>query len=197
VFGRRTSPPPDATTADLDETSPVAAGKGRATPKRKEAEAARKKRLTPPKSRKEAATLRRQRMKEQRVKQRQALAGGDARYLPARDKGKVKAYIRDYIDSRRTIGEFLIPIFIAVLLVGIIAQNTFPASQWAPSATWVIVIVLLILDSIRIVRGVKRGIRERFGADEAKGITFYALMRSWQMRRLRLPKTRVGHGEQI
>jgi hypothetical protein len=50
---------------------------------------------------------------------------------------------------------------------------------------------------VRIIRGVKKAITERFGADETRGITMYALMRSWQMRRLRLPKSTVRPGDAI
>jgi hypothetical protein len=200
VFGRRTSSEPDGSVAESESSADLEGqqGKGRATPKRKEAEAARKKRLAPPKSRKEASAMRRERMREARVKQRQALTGsGENKYLPARDQGPVKKYIRDYVDARRTIGEFLVPIFIVVLVVGITMQNLFPTSTVAASGAWVVVVLALILDSIRIVRGVKAGIRERFGADETRGITWYTLMRSWQMRRLRLPKPQVQHGAEV
>ena len=195
MFGRRGSSEPVADDAD---SSVEPEGKGRPTPKRKEAEAARKKRLTPPKSRKEASAMRRERMRDARVKQRAAMAGGgEDKYLPARDQGPVKRYVRDYVDSRRTIGEFLIPIFLLVLALGIVAGNLFPRSSFAPSLTWIVVVIVLSLDSVRIIRGVKRGVQERFGPDETKGITFYTLMRSWQMRRLRLPKARVQHGAEI
>ena len=52
-------------------------------------------------------------------------------------------------------------------------------------------------DSIRVVRGLKAKIRERFGDDKTKGIAMYAVMRSWQMRRLRLPKPKVKAGDAI
>jgi hypothetical protein len=192
VFGRRTPTEPV-----IDEPVEVdtAAGKGRATPKRKEAEAARKKRMTPPKTRKEASVMRRERMRDQRIKQRQALSGtGDDRYLPARDRGPVKKLVRDYIDSRRTIGEFLIPIFLLMFLLAIVLSGVMPNLG---TFAWVAVILLLTVDSIRVVRGVKNIVTERFGADAAKGISMYAVMRALQMRRLRMPKATVGPGATI
>jgi hypothetical protein len=192
LFGRRTPTDP---VVDEQEELDVAQGKGRATPKRKEAEAARKKRMTPPRNRKEASALHRQRVKEQRGKQREAMAGvGDDRYLPARDQGPVKKFIRDYIDSRRTIGEFLIPVFLVMFMVSILLSSI---TQYVGTFAWVAVLVLLTFDSVRIIRGVKKAITERFGADETRGITMYALMRSWQMRRLRLPKSTVRPGDAI
>jgi DUF3043 family protein len=192
VFGRRTSTDP---AVEEQEALDAAQGKGRATPKRKEAEAARKKRMTPPRNRKEASALHRERVKEQRSKQREALAGaGDDRFLPARDRGPVKKFIRNYIDSRRTIGEFLIPVFLLMFLASILLSTITP---YVGTFAWLAVLVLLTLDSVRITRGVKKAITERFGAEETHGITMYALMRSWQMRRLRLPKATVRPGDQI
>lgn len=190
MFGRRTPTEPSAEEqAELD----AAQGKGRATPKRREAEAARKKRMTPPRTRKESSALRKERLLEQRTKTRAAMAGvGDDKFLPARDRGPVKKLIRDYIDSRRTVGEFLIPVFLLMFLLAVLL------SQWTQSLgtfAWLAVLILLALDSVRIVRGVKRAITDRFGVDETKGIAIYALMRSWQMRRLRLPKSTVRPGD--
>jgi hypothetical protein len=192
VFGRRT--PPDPAT-EAQEALDAAQGKGRATPKRKEAEASRKKRMTPPRNRKEASALHRERVKEQRSKQREALAGaGDDRFLPARDRGPVKKFIRSYIDSRRTVGEFLIPIFLLMFLASILLSSITPYLGYL---AWPVVLVLLAFDSVRVLHGLKKAITERFGADETRGITMYALMRSWQMRRLRLPKATVRAGDQI
>lgn len=169
-------------------------GKGRPTPTRKEAEAARKKRQAPPRDRKEAAVRRKEAIRDSRAKLRTAMETGDDRYLPARDKGPVKRFIRDYVDSHRTIGQFFLLIFFFIALL------FFVNTAWAAavgSAAWLGVIVLLVLDSIRVTRGVKAGIRERFGADATKGVTMYTLMRSWQMRRLRLPKPLVKPGDPI
>jgi hypothetical protein len=190
LFGRRT--PADQAVEQEQEDLEVATGKGRATPKRRDAEAARKKRMTPPRTRKEANALHRERSKDQRAKQRMAMAGtGDDRYLPARDQGPVKRYIRDWIDSRRTIGEFLIPVFFLMFILMIVLT---PITQYVGSFAWVIILVLLGFDSIRIIRGVKRDVAAKFGESETHGITMYALMRSWQMRRLRLPKPAVKPG---
>ncbi|MGH3447377.1 MAG: DUF3043 domain-containing protein [Nocardioidaceae bacterium] len=192
VFGRRTSSDPAADESSQREAMPE--GKGHPTPKRKESEAARKKRMAPPRNKKEANKLHRERMKAQRVKQREAMQGGDDRYLPARDQGKVKRFIRDYVDVHRTIGEFLIPIFIIIFVL------VYIRTAWAAAMgtyMWIVILLLLAFDSTRIVRGVKRGITERFGAEETSGITMYTLMRSWQMRRLRLPKPQVKAGQEI
>jgi hypothetical protein len=189
VFGRRSkSPQPDAS-----EVSTKAGGKGHPTPTRKEAEEARKARLTAPKSRRGQAARSRDQTRDARARVRTALQTGDDKYLPERDKGPVKRYVRDYVDSRRTIGELLLPVFFVVFVI-VIALPQFSAIG---SSAWLAIIFLMVADSARIVRGVKAGVRERFGDDRTKGVSMYAVMRAWQMRRLRLPKPQVSHGDQV
>ena len=49
---------------------------------------------------------------------RQAMRTGDDRYLPARDKGPVRRFIRDYVDSRFSFIELMIPLMLVVLILG-------------------------------------------------------------------------------
>src|SRR3954470_19891879 len=97
--------------APEDADQPI--GKGRPTPKRSDA---RKQRGTAtPTNRKEAAKLRREKLREQRLAQRQALVTGDERNLPPRDTGPGKRLARDYVDSRFTFGQmFFGVIFLAL-----------------------------------------------------------------------------------
>lgn len=199
MFGRRTaSQTAEPTAAPAPTTSgatDMTLGKGRATPKRKEAEALRKKRLTPPRTKKEANAVNRVKVKEHRQKQRDALAGGgDDRYLPARDRGPVKKFIRDYVDSHRTLGEYLIPVFLVMFVLALfLAKYT----QIIGSFAWLVVLAALAIDSVRIIRGMRKALAARFDSVETKGLTMYTLMRSAQMRRLRLPKPTVSPGDPI
>ena len=69
--------------------------------------------MKPPKDRREAYKMQRDRQKEDRSKVRNALMTGDDRYLPSRDRGPLRRFVRDWIDSRRTVGEFFIIIGLA------------------------------------------------------------------------------------
>lgn len=193
MFGRRTAKDDPAT--DDATIAEKIGGKGHATPSRREAEAARKKRMTAPRTRKESAALQRERTRDARKRQRSALDGsGSDRDLPARDRGPVKGFIRDYVDSRYTVGQFLLPLMFVMFAMTVVS------AAWAAglsSSLFLTVILLMIVDSVRISRGVKKSVSARFEPDEAKGITMYALLRSWQMRRLRLPKPRVSVGDAI
>ena len=87
-----------ATAVSQDGTP--ASGKGRPTPTRKEAEAAARARakaaLDPKATRRQQRDQRAARSQEVRA----GLKSGDERYLPARDKGPVRRFIRDFVDSR-------------------------------------------------------------------------------------------------
>lgn len=90
------------------ETGASESGKGRPTPKRKEAESARKQGISVPKDPKAARKAARDRDREARARSRAGLMAGDPAYFPRRDAGPVKAQVRDYIDRRRTVGEFFV-----------------------------------------------------------------------------------------
>ena len=40
---------------------------------------------------------------------------GDEANLPLRDKGPAKRFIRDYVDARWNVGEFMLPVMVLVL----------------------------------------------------------------------------------
>ena len=80
--------------------------KGKATPKRKDAVAKTKiNSITAPVS-KADRTKNRESLKSARAEARAAYMRGDQSALPARDRGPVKKFVRDYIDSRRSLGEY-------------------------------------------------------------------------------------------
>ncbi len=191
MFGRRSSSSPSTNGATAAE--PNAAGKGRATPTRKEAEAARKQRLSAPKGRKEEGAARKAQVRAARERQRVALLTGNDAYLPARDKGPVKRFVRDYVDVRRTIGEILLPLFFLVFASLYLGRM----NGYLPSIAWLVILALMFVDGARIGRGVKAAVRDRYGADQTKGVLLYGVLRAWQMRRLRLPKPQVKAGDRL
>jgi hypothetical protein len=168
------------------------APKGRPTPKRSQAQAQRRSVASTPTNRKEAAKRQREERRAALERQRQALAGGDERYLPARDKGPVRRFARDFVDSRFNIAEFFLPMAVVILVLSVIrVQNV----QTLALLLWLVVIVLIVLDSFATAFRLKKALRERFPDESKRGAVAYALMRSLQMRRLRLPKPQVKRGE--
>lgn len=119
---------------------------------------------------------------------------GDDRYLPARDRGPVRRFARDFVDARRTVGQYLLPVFFVIfVLAAVVPEQMGIFSTYA----WFGVVCLMVADAVRLTRGVKAGIAQRFPDSDSKGITLYTIMRGWQMRRLRLPKPQVTYGDKV
>ncbi|MET8610957.1 MULTISPECIES: DUF3043 domain-containing protein [Streptomyces] len=168
------------------------APKGRPTPKRSEAQSQRRSVAHTPTNRKDAAKRSREERRQALERQRQALASGDERYLPARDKGPVRRFARDWVDSRFNVAEFFLPLAIVILVLSVVRV---PALQNIALLLWAVVIVLIVLDAAVSGFRLKKRLKERFPDGNTRGAVAYALMRSLQMRRLRLPKPQVKRGE--
>ncbi|WP_095046879.1 DUF3043 domain-containing protein [Streptomyces sp. WM6386] len=198
VFRSRSTKDEKATPADkaqVTDSSQIRhpeAKKGRPTPKRSEAQSQRRSVANTSMTRKDASKRQRDERRAQLEKQRQALAGGDERYLPARDKGPVRKFARDFIDSRFNVAEFFLPMAVIILVLSMVQVG---ALQSIALLLWLVVIVLIVLDSILTGIRLKKRLAERFPDQSKKGAVAYALMRSLQMRRLRLPKPQVKRGE--
>ena len=185
--------PTGKVTADLskqprDPQSP----KGRPTPKRSEAQTQRRRASSTPTDRKEATKRQREARRSDLVRQREALATGDERYLPARDKGPVRRFVRDFVDSRFCIAEYFLPLAVIILILSVIQIKNI---QNISLLLWLGVIVLIVVDSIGLAFRLKKQLAERFPDTPKRGAVAYGLMRTLQMRRLRLPKPQVKRGE--
>ncbi|MFF4826998.1 DUF3043 domain-containing protein [Streptomyces sp. NPDC001312] len=174
------------------QTRDPQAPKGRPTPKRSEARSQRRSVANTSMTRKDAAKRQREERRVQLERQRQALASGDERYLPARDKGPVRRFARDFVDSRFNIAEFFLPMAVVILVLSMIQV---PALQNIALLLWLVVIALIVLDSAVSSFRLRKRLNERFPDQGKRGAVAYALMRSLQMRRLRLPKPQVKRGE--
>jgi Protein of unknown function (DUF3043) len=168
------------------------APKGRPTPKRSVAQTQRRSVANTPMTRKEAARRQREARREQLERQRQALATGDERYLPARDKGAVRRFARDFVDARYNMAEFFVPLAVVILILSMVRVGSV---QSIALLLWLVVIVCIVLDSVVTAIRIRRRLAERFPNESTRGAVAYALMRSLQIRRMRMPKPQVKRGE--
>lgn len=190
---RRTKSETDTTVPAESQGKP--GGKGRPTPTRREAEAARKAALKKPRNRKEAAAYRREKVRAERAKMQEAMRTGDDRYLPAADKGPVRRFARDYVDARYSVMEFALPILLVVSLLGVVFSPAFPWLAGTVNLLFLAMILLIAGDWFLLTAGLKKAVAVKFPNESAKGIGFYAVRRTMQMRRWRLPKPMVKRGE--
>jgi hypothetical protein len=185
VFGRQRSPsPPTAAEADADAALAKEGRKGRPTPKRREVERGRRRTITAPRDRKEAAKQLRERRRAERVQSMQALKSGDQRHLPARDRGPVRKYVRDVVDARRSVAEFFLPLALVILALTFTGNSRL---AFYASTLWLVLVTLIIVDSLLLAVRLRSGLRSSLPDENHRGALPYALMRSMQIRRFRLP----------
>lgn len=183
------TPAPEAG-ADNEASATPKVGKGTPTPSRAEREAARKRPLVP-NDRKEAARQARAKQAEARERARVGMAMGEDKYLPVRDRGPQKKFVRDYVDARFSIGEVLIPFMFAIILLTFVPSAEVQAI--GIMALWAFFLVA-VLDVVILGFILTRKLRAKFGEDKAERVRWYAAMRALQLRPLRLPKPQVKRG---
>lgn len=169
--------------------------KGRPTPKRREAEAAKKRPLVPA-DRKQAARQDREKQRQARAHAQRAMAAGDERYLPARDKGPIRRYVRDYIDARRNVGEIFLPVSLVALLFVVFLGGNENLVKFALVGFLALyaVIIASVIDVLIATQRLKRRLIATFGT-VPRGTLFYAAMRAYQLRSTRVPRPQVKRGE--
>ncbi len=181
--------------ASSAQTPAKPGGKGRPTPTRKEAEAAAKARAkSGPRTRKERAAAQRSSRAVSGAKMREAMRTGDERHLPQRDKGPVRRFIRDFIDSRISLVEFLVPLMLISLVLGWTRE---PGLMALGNALLLTGIAMAGVEMVMMRFRMRRELARRFPDEPLKGTTYYMVMRALQVRFLRLPKRQVKIGQKL
>lgn len=177
----KTEPEPTPTTK--------AQGKGRPTPTRREAEAAARARAKGPVSRQDKAAAR----KAANQQMRRAMETGEERFLPARDRGPVKRFIRDYVDARLTFLELSMPLVMLALALNFINDATRQVSSVIVYFT----MFMMVMNGVALRWGLRRELERRFPDEPTSGTTWYAISRAIQMRFLRMPKRQMRVGQPL
>jgi hypothetical protein len=178
----------------VNDSSGARAGKGRPTPKRKEAEAKRIKRSLAPATGREAMKAQRAESRRLRGLQREAMMRGDEAALAPRDRGPIKRLARDMVDARRSVAEFLLPVVFTVLFLSLIRN---PQIQIFATLVMYSVMIASIIDATLLVRRVKKRAAAQFPGISLKGLNSYVILRASQIRRLRIPRPRVTRGTKL
>lgn len=189
-------------TKTADKARPAAeAAKGRPTPKRSEAERGRRQGITGSRggsggrgggSGRGASTSEERRA--ERIRRQEAMRRGEDWALLPRDRGPVKALARDYVDSRRHIGEYLFIILIVVIVLTFIHA---PVIQTYSTLIALILIVVIGIETSFQTRAIRRLAGERLPGKSTRGLGFYVAMRTINPRKLRNPSPRVQRGQEI
>jgi hypothetical protein len=201
--------PDDGGDAAAEDARPKAhtPGKGRPTPKRRDAEQKRRGPVAPPprttreamrraRGNKEERKALNEKRREIRVKQRERMMAGDEQYLMPRDRGPVKGYIRDMVDSRRNLLGLFMPLAILIFVALLVPD---PRVQSLTTLACLVMLVAMIFEGLVSGRRITRLVREKFPKEPVRGLSigWYAFIRASQIRKLRVPKPRVRPGDKI
>ncbi|MHA6782104.1 DUF3043 domain-containing protein [Pseudonocardia saturnea] len=112
-------------------------------------------------------------------------------HLPTRDRGPVRAYVRDVVDARRRLVGLFMPAFACALI-----SWQSPASGLRTILLTVGLVALAVVVTDAMVLGVQvvRMARLQFPTTEVSGLRtgWYAFMRAHRPRRMRRPAPRVS-----
>ncbi len=169
-------------------------GKGRPTPKRKVSEAKRITSSLAPVVTKEQKREAKLASRQDRVASRAAYLRGEESALPLRDRGPARRFVRNYVDARRSIGEYFLPIIFVVLILTLIPT---PSVQFGAIAIMYGVLIMAVVDGIFLGRRIRKLMGEKFPNVPTKGLGMYAWLRSTQMRRLRAPHPQTKVGDEV
>lgn len=184
-------------------------GKGRPTPKRSEAERRRGPVAPPPKTQREAIrrskevgkTLTKDEKRTQSTQRRERMMRGDDAYVLPRDRGPVRAFVRDLTDARRNIAGILLPVALLSFIILLIRNQTV---QLIGPFVLLIAILGAVVDSIVFGRQLARRVVEKFPKGDPSGLpirqrslAFYAFNRACLIRKWRVPRPRVSRGDAV
>ncbi len=166
--------------------------KGRPTPTRAEQEAARRRPLAD--NSKEAKQRRKEEARLARAAANDGYMRGEERYMPPRDKGVQRRWVRDYIDSKRRVEASLMYGAIPILIG---TYTGIPRVQEISMLLFFALALATIVSAILLGNRVKKQARAKWGDETEKGLGFYAGMRAIQPRRLRSPRPQVEIGAEV
>lgn len=135
------------------------------------------------------------------AERRARMMRGDDAYLLPRDKGEIRAYVRDMVDARRNLAGLLLPI---ALLSFLVLMVPIPAASAYGPIVLMVAILAAVVDSVVFGRKLSRMVRAKFPKGDKSGqstrgasLGFYAFNRACLIRKWRVPRPRVERGAVI
>ncbi|RRD45765.1 DUF3043 domain-containing protein [Tessaracoccus sp. OH4464_COT-324] len=180
----RTSEEPELADAPQQTASAKQRGaKKGPTPTRREAEAARMARLHPNLTPKELRKQQRERKYKARVEAWERV-----------ERSPEQVLMRDFVDARWTITEFLFPVFILVLAATFVTVGNPTATLYVSLALYTI-FLMSIINIWLMWRSFKRLLADRLPKASRRGLLMAMINRAMMIRRFRRPAPRIRRGD--
>lgn len=131
-----------------------------------------------------------------REERRQLMMDGDDRYVLSRDRGDVRRFARNWVDTHRRLINWFMPLALAVIIFQLLPN---PELMAISQTLFLVLIAVIVVDGILVGRSVNKAIRTRFPDtdDTGFGMGWYAVMRATQPRMLRTPRPQARPGDAI
>jgi hypothetical protein len=216
LLGRKKDKPESANVADeaasgSAQTAGTTAPKGKPTPKRDQGRRGpvapapmtsgearrRRKELGGPKlTREERKAERLTRRADMSARREKMMAGEDAYLLP-RDKGPVRRFVRDVVDSRRNVLGLFMPAALGLIFIMMAVPSVTVQRLLSPAM--LVLVVIMAIDGFIIGRKVNKLVDQKFPDNTESGwkLGFYAASRASQLRRMRAPRPQVNRGDKV
>jgi hypothetical protein len=156
------------------------------TPTRKQAEAARRERLNPTLS-----------PAEQRKRDRESKAKSREEQWSKVDEDPGRVLLRDFIDSRKGMAQWWMPVIISGLAIALIVMYAVrDAAVWATAVPYLALAVMAV-HIVILWRQFRVLLAERLPNTPKRGLLIYLVNRIISLRRFRMPLPRVNPGDEI
>jgi hypothetical protein len=124
------------------------------------------------------------------------MAGEDAYLLP-RDKGPVRRFVRDVVDSRRSVLGLFMPAALGLIFIMLAVPSV--QIQRLLSPAMLVLVLIMVVDGFLVGRKVNKLVNAKFPDNTESGwkLGFYAASRASQLRRMRAPRPQVNRGDKV
>jgi hypothetical protein len=197
LFKKQESEVIEVEATDVAPNGRAGAGKGRATPTRREAREARRS----PSGRRAASAARpggkpgdpkaakramRDARRQKAAEYRAAMNSGDISKLPARERAPERIMARDLVDTRRNLGPVLLAVIVVAYFIGLA-----PSTATRAVSFYLLPLALLgiIVDCVIVGRKAQRAVLERYPNSTVK-VKAYSAQRAVLPARWRQPRPR-------
>jgi hypothetical protein len=131
------------------------------------------------------------------AERREKMMAGEDAYLLPRDKGPVRRFVRDVVDSRRNVLGLFMPSALGLIFV-MLAVPSVQVQRFLSPAMLVLVLIMVI-DGFIVARKVNKLVDQKFpdNTESGRKLGFYAASRASQLRRMRAPRPQVNRRDKI
>lgn len=157
------------------------------------------KKAAPTRTRKQAEAERMERLhptltpKEQRKKDRAARADAQAEAFEKQENSPERVLLRNFVDSRWTINEFMLPAMILIMAAVMLTTNNLALSSTIALGLWVLM-GAAVINTFFMWRSFKKILDERLPGTPKRGLLMYMFNRALMIRRFRRPAPVIPRG---